>query len=80
LNSANNWTGRTFQRLDKTTRPLVASQIDVTSQPSVDCAAAEVERLYGRLDILVNNAGIAIDWFPASDLTVEDLQGNTSPG
>jgi NAD(P)-dependent dehydrogenase (short-subunit alcohol dehydrogenase family) len=49
-------------------------QIDVTSQPSVDEAAAEVERLHGRLDILVNNAGIALDWFPSSELTVEALQ------
>jgi NAD(P)-dependent dehydrogenase (short-subunit alcohol dehydrogenase family) len=48
--------------------------IDVTSQSSVDDAAAEVERLHGRLDILVNNAGIALDWFPASELTVETLQ------
>jgi NAD(P)-dependent dehydrogenase (short-subunit alcohol dehydrogenase family) len=46
----------------------------VTSQPSVDQAAAEVERLHGRLDILVNNAGVALDWFPGSELTVETLQ------
>jgi NAD(P)-dependent dehydrogenase (short-subunit alcohol dehydrogenase family) len=49
-------------------------QLDVTSQLSVDHAAAEVERRYGRLDILVNNAGIALDWFPGSELTVEVLQ------
>jgi NAD(P)-dependent dehydrogenase (short-subunit alcohol dehydrogenase family) len=49
-------------------------QIDVTSQSSVDRVAAEVERIHGRLDILVNNAGIAIDWFSASELTVETLQ------
>jgi len=49
-------------------------QIDVTSQPSVEKAAAEVERRHGRLDILVNNAGIALDWFPASELTVEAFQ------
>ena|SRR5579864_1557415 len=48
--------------------------IDVTSQSSVDDAAAEVERRHGRLDILVNNAGIALDWFPASELSVETLQ------
>ena len=48
--------------------------MDVTSQPSVDRAAAEVERRHGRLDILVNNAGIALDWFPGSELTVEVLQ------
>jgi NAD(P)-dependent dehydrogenase (short-subunit alcohol dehydrogenase family) len=49
-------------------------QIDVTSQPSVEKAAAEVERRHGRLDILVNNAGIALDWIPASELTVEAFQ------
>jgi NAD(P)-dependent dehydrogenase (short-subunit alcohol dehydrogenase family) len=54
--------------------PVVYMQIDVTSQPSVDHAAAEVERIHGRLDILVNNAGIALDWFPGSELTVETLQ------
>jgi NAD(P)-dependent dehydrogenase (short-subunit alcohol dehydrogenase family) len=54
--------------------PVEFMQIDVTSQPSVDNAAAEVERIHGRLDILVNNAGIALDWFPGSELTVETLQ------
>ena len=54
--------------------PVEFIQIDVTSQPSVDDAAAEVERRHGRLDILVNNAGIALDWFPGSELTVETLQ------
>jgi len=49
-------------------------QIDVTSQPSVDHAATEVERRHGRIDILVNNAGIALDWFPSSELTIEALQ------
>ncbi len=48
--------------------------IDVTSQPSVEEAAAEIERRYKRLDILVNNAGIAFDWYPASELTVETLE------
>jgi len=49
-------------------------QIDVTSPPSVDNAAAEVARRHGRLDILVNNAGIALDWCPGSEATVEALQ------
>src|SRR5579862_2304236 len=54
--------------------PVEFIQIDVTSQPSVDQGAAEVERRHGRLDILVNNAGIALDWVPCSELTVETLQ------
>jgi NAD(P)-dependent dehydrogenase (short-subunit alcohol dehydrogenase family) len=48
--------------------------IDVTSQSSVDHAAAEVERRHGRLDMLVNNAGVALDWFPGSELSVDMLQ------
>src|SRR5580704_13349614 len=54
--------------------PVEFVQIDVTSQPSVDHSAAEVERRHGRLDILVNNAGIALDWVPPSELTVDALQ------
>lgn len=54
--------------------PVEFIQIDVTSQPSVDKAAAEVERRHGRLDILVNNAGVALDWVPGSELNVEALQ------
>src|ERR1019366_8843352 len=54
--------------------PVEFIQIDVTSQPSVDHAAAEVERRYGRLDILVNNAGVALDWIPRSELSVEALR------
>jgi NAD(P)-dependent dehydrogenase (short-subunit alcohol dehydrogenase family) len=48
--------------------------IDVTSQTSVESAAAEVQRRHGRLDILVNNAGVAVDWVPASQLTVPAFQ------
>jgi len=54
--------------------PVEFVQIDVTWQPSVDKAAAEVERRHGRLDILVNNAGVALYWVPGSELTVEALQ------
>jgi NAD(P)-dependent dehydrogenase (short-subunit alcohol dehydrogenase family) len=54
--------------------PVEFVPIDVTSQASVDQAAADVQRRHGRLDILVNNAGIALDWIPASELTVEAFQ------
>ncbi|KZV99378.1 putative carbonyl reductase [Exidia glandulosa HHB12029] len=33
-------------------------EIDVSNDASVDAAAAEVERSYGRVDVLVNNAGV----------------------
>jgi NAD(P)-dependent dehydrogenase (short-subunit alcohol dehydrogenase family) len=37
---------------------LTALELDVTSQPSIDAAAAAVKDKFGRLDVLVNNAGI----------------------
>jgi NAD(P)-dependent dehydrogenase (short-subunit alcohol dehydrogenase family) len=55
-------------------QPVEFIEMDVTSQSSVDRAAAEVERRYGRLDILVNNAGVALDWIPGSELNVETLR------
>jgi len=54
--------------------PVELIQIDVTSQESVDRAAAEVERRHRQLDILVNNAGVALDWLPASQLSVDAFQ------
>ena len=54
--------------------PVEFLQLDVTSQPSVDHAAAEVQRRHGRLDILVNNAGIALDWCPPSEAAVDAFQ------
>ena len=49
-------------------------RVDVTSQQSVDDAAGEIERRYGRLDILMNNAGIALDWLPGLELTMDVLR------
>ncbi|EJD54782.1 putative carbonyl reductase [Auricularia subglabra TFB-10046 SS5] len=41
------------------TKGMVSVQlIDVTDDASVDNAALEVDRVFGRLDVLVNNAGI----------------------
>ena len=50
--------------------------IDVTDQASIEAAAAQVERDYGRLDVLVNNAGISIDAFgsPASATELDTLR------
>jgi NAD(P)-dependent dehydrogenase (short-subunit alcohol dehydrogenase family) len=53
--------------------PVKFISLDVTDQASVDAAALEVERAYGRLDVLVNNAGVAIDWIPPSQLDLETL-------
>jgi NAD(P)-dependent dehydrogenase (short-subunit alcohol dehydrogenase family) len=40
---------------------VVAHQLDVTDDESVDRLASSVEEEFGRLDILVNNAGISND-------------------
>src|SRR5579859_7592407 len=51
-------------------------QIDVTSQASIDAAAASIDQTYGKLDILVNNAGISVHEgsTPPSELALEDLR------
>jgi NAD(P)-dependent dehydrogenase (short-subunit alcohol dehydrogenase family) len=38
-----------------------AITIDVTDQTSINQAAAQIERDFGRLDILINNAGVMLD-------------------
>ena len=37
---------------------MLLLKLDVTNEQSVEKAAAEVEKLFGKLDVLVNNAGI----------------------
>jgi len=54
--------------------PVEFIELDVTSQPSVDHAAAEVERRHDHLDILVNNAGIRLDWSAGTELTADTLR------
>jgi NAD(P)-dependent dehydrogenase (short-subunit alcohol dehydrogenase family) len=41
---------------------IVAKQLDVRDEASVERVARELEEEFGRLDILVNNAGIADPW------------------
>jgi NAD(P)-dependent dehydrogenase (short-subunit alcohol dehydrogenase family) len=48
--------------------------IDVTDQGTIDAAAAEVDRAFGKLDILVNNAGISLEWVPPSEGQVEMMR------
>src|SRR5581483_4704152 len=40
--------------------------LNVLDQNSIDRAAAEVDRIFGKLDILVNNAGILLERVPPS--------------
>lgn len=54
--------------------PVEIIQLDVTSQSSVEKAAAEVGRRHGRLDILVNNAGVNLDPVPCSELELGVLR------
>src|SRR5215208_5587419 len=42
-------------------KKVVAMELDVSNQVSVDSLLDEVEKTFGRLDILVNNAAILID-------------------
>lgn len=49
-------------------RPLI---LDVTSQASVESAAAEIEGACGRLDVLVNNAGIKLEFSPRPPTSVD---------
>ncbi|KAI1169678.1 NAD(P)-binding protein [Nemania sp. FL0916] len=37
---------------------ILALKVDVTSQTSVDAAAAEIKKTFGRIDVVVNNAGL----------------------
>jgi NAD(P)-dependent dehydrogenase (short-subunit alcohol dehydrogenase family) len=51
---------------------VVAHQLDVTDQRSVDRLTTYVERELGRLDVLVNNAGILYDtWQRATEADLE---------
>ena len=52
-------------------RPIV---LDVTDQSTIDAAAAQIEREFGKLDILVNNAGIFIEKQPAICCEPENLR------
>jgi NAD(P)-dependent dehydrogenase (short-subunit alcohol dehydrogenase family) len=49
-------------------------EMDVTSDASVDAAAADILRRDGRLDVLINNAGIAGRGGKPADVTAEDLE------
>lgn len=48
---------------------FLAVALDVTGEPSVEAAAADVRRAFGRVDVLVNNAAILV----ARDQKLEEL-------
>lgn len=48
-------------------------QLDVTSEASVAAAAANLERVHGRVDVLVNNAGILLR-MPSLDTDAANMQ------
>lgn len=49
-------------------------ELDVTSDESVDAAAADIRRRDGRLDVLINNAGISGGRINPADVTAEDFE------
>jgi NAD(P)-dependent dehydrogenase (short-subunit alcohol dehydrogenase family) len=48
--------------------------LDVTNQSTIDAAAAEVQKRFGKLDILVNNAGIMLETISPSECQIENLR------
>jgi NAD(P)-dependent dehydrogenase (short-subunit alcohol dehydrogenase family) len=50
--------------LQKKGLPVELITIDVTSDSSIEAAAAEVASKYGHLDVLINNAGICLERTP----------------
>jgi NAD(P)-dependent dehydrogenase (short-subunit alcohol dehydrogenase family) len=52
-------------------RPIV---LDVTDQKTINAAAQQIDRDFGRLDVLVNNAGIFVDPGPPSEVTMDALR------
>jgi NAD(P)-dependent dehydrogenase (short-subunit alcohol dehydrogenase family) len=49
--------------------------LDVTQQPTIDAAVAEVNGHFGKLDILVNNAAILPEIKPPSESDLGNLRG-----
>ncbi|MGA3086918.1 MAG: SDR family oxidoreductase [Thermodesulfobacteriota bacterium] len=52
---------------------VLTVKLDVTEQSTIDAAALEIEKKFGKLDILVNNAGIGIDTGKPSTIDMDTL-------
>ncbi len=52
---------------------VLTVKLDVTKQSTIDAAALEIEKKFGKLDILVNNAGIGIDTGKPSTIDIDIL-------
>ncbi|HCP45403.1 MAG TPA: short-chain dehydrogenase, partial [Deltaproteobacteria bacterium] len=73
---------QTVAELSSGDRSLLAAQVDVTDEESVQSLASELTERFGRVDVLINNAGVALDKFQPFEATStsvfeETLQVNT---
>ncbi|KAI0398978.1 putative short-chain type dehydrogenase [Xylaria palmicola] len=50
---------------------ILALKLDVASRESVEAAAAEIKKTFGRVDVVVNNAAILPVWAPMADMDPE---------
>ena len=61
---------KTAQELSQSGGKVIAAELDVTSQESVEACIKKISEEFGGIDIAVNNAGICIN-SPADEMTLE---------
>lgn len=64
---------QTVSELTSGERQLVAAQVDVTDEASVEGLARDLAERLGRVDVLINNAGVALDKFQPFEATSAEV-------